>query len=150
MMLKRLKECKLLSFFWDRSLLIFLIIGGLNTLVSYAGSFLLTYFANWGLFASTAVMYALCSVPSFYFNRKYSFQSKAPLGRSIFRFSAIITACFLLSSGLNEIIVPWMYENWFPSLPNILYILLRLLGIQVVFTVLNYCLQRLWAFKSDE
>ena len=29
---------KLFSFFWDRSLLIFLIIGGLNTLVSMVGS----------------------------------------------------------------------------------------------------------------
>lgn len=32
---------KLFSFFWDRSLLIFLIIGGLNTLVSMVGSQLL-------------------------------------------------------------------------------------------------------------
>lgn len=38
---------KLFSFFWDRSLLIFLIIGGLNTLVSMAGSQLCT--ARWAI-----------------------------------------------------------------------------------------------------
>ncbi len=147
-MIESLKKIKLFSFFWDRSLLIFLIIGGGNTIISYIGSFALTYWVGWGLFVSTAVMYALCSVPSFYFNRKYSFQSTAPLARSVFRFSTIITVCFLLSSALNELIVPWMYENWFPTMPLLVYTLIRLLGIQVVFTALNYCFQRLWAFKE--
>ena len=147
-MLEKLKGIKLFSFFWDRSLLIFLIIGGVNTLISYVGSFLLVQLANWGLFAATAVMYALCSVPSFYFNRKYSFQSKAPLGRSLLRFFIIITGCFLLSYSLNNLVVPWMHANWFPGLPGVWYTLLRLLGIQVVFTVLNYVFQRLWAFKE--
>ncbi len=147
-MLEKLKKIKLFAFFWDKSLLVFLIIGGANTIVSYAGSFLLNYYAGWGLFASTAVMYAVCSVPSFYFNRKYSFKSNAPLGRSVLRFSIIITVCFLLSYSLNNLVVPWMYQNWFPGLPGIWYTLLRLLGIQVVFTALNYVFQRLWAFKD--
>ncbi|MDL2253723.1 GtrA family protein [Ruminococcaceae bacterium OttesenSCG-928-I18] len=147
-MLKQLKKIKLFAFFWDRSLLIFLIIGGLNTILSYAGSFFLNYVVGWSLFASTATMYALCSIPSFYFNRKFSFQSKAPLGRSILRFAIIISGCFLLSYSLNHLIVPWMYAHWFPNMPLLWYTLLRLLGIQVVFTALNYTSQRLWAFKE--
>ena len=137
------------SFFFDRSLLIFLIIGGLNTVVSMAGSFVLKAYCHWGLFASTAVMYVLCSIPSFYFNRKYSFQSKAPLGKSIFRFSAIITVCFLLSYSLNNLAMPWLRARFFPNLADIWYSLICIVGIQCVFTVLNYIGQRLWAFKEN-
>ncbi len=139
---------KLFSFFWDRSLLFFLIIGGLNTLVSMAGSFLLNNYAGWGLFASTATMYALCSVPSFYFNRKYSFKSKAPLGPSIARFSIIITVCFLLSYSLNHLAMPWMRAHWFPGIGDMLYSAIKIVGIQLVFTLLNYLGQRLWAFRA--
>ncbi len=139
---------KLFSFFWDRSLGIFLIIGGLNTIISYILSFTLNIYAGWGLFAATATAYALCSVPSFYFNRRFSFKSSAPLGQSILRFSVIITVCFLLSYTLNNLFMPWAHASWFPSMGNIPYTLIRLLGIQVVFTMLNYIGQRLWAFKS--
>ena len=145
-MIAKLK--KLFSFFWDRSLLIFAIIGAVNTVISYVGSFLLVQFAGWRLFWATALMYAVCSVGSFYFNRKYSFQSKAPLGRSIVRFTIIIAACFLISYAANNLVMPWMYEHWFPGMSDVAYTLLRLLGIQVLFTLLNYIAQRLWAFKE--
>ena len=79
---------KLFSFFWDRSLLIFLIIGGLNTLVSMVGSQLL--YGALGYWGATALMFTVCSVFSFIFNRKYSFESKAPLLQSAVRFSVVI------------------------------------------------------------
>ncbi|NLW79608.1 MAG: GtrA family protein [Ruminococcaceae bacterium] len=138
---------KLFSFFWDRSLLIFLIIGAVNTVLSYVTSFLLSYYAGWGLFAATAFSYALYSVPSFYFNRRFSFKSRAPLGQSILRFSIIIAVCFFLSYGLNNLVMPALREAWFPGIGNLWYTLIRLVGIQVVFTLLNYVGQRLWAFK---
>lgn len=139
---------KLFGFFWDRSLLIFAIIGGLNTIVSMVGSFLLRNYAGWGLFAATATMYAVCSVASFYFNRKYSFESKAPLGKSIFRFTVVVTVCFLLSYSLNHFAMPWMRERWFPGIGDFWYSAIEIVGIQVVFTLLNYVGQRLWAFKE--
>lgn len=139
---------KLCSFFLDKSLLIFLIIGGLNTVISMAGSFYLKNYAHWGLFASTAVMYALCSIASFYFNRKYSFESKAPLGKSILKFSVVITICFLLSYGLNNLIMPWVRAKYLQNMSDLWYSVICILGIQVVFTLLNYVGQRLWAFKE--
>ncbi len=139
---------QLFAFFWDRSLLIFLIIGGLNTIISMAGSFALNNYAHWPLFWSMVFMFATCSVPSFYFNRKYSFQSKAPLAQSILRFSTLVTVCFLVSYGLNYLVVPWMYTHWFPGIHPLFYSAIRIVGIQAVFTILNYMGQRLWAFKE--
>ena len=40
------------------------------------------------------------------------------------------------------------YVDWFPAMGDTAYTLVRLLGIQVVFTLLNYLAQRLWAFKE--
>lgn len=146
---------KLFGFFWDRSLLIFLIIGGLNTVVSLLLQFMFMelfgweQYGIWGIFFSTLIPYAVCSVPSFYFNRKYSFQSKAPLGPSVARFAVIISACYFLSFGLNQLAVPAMRAAWFPGISEMLYTVVRLLGIQVVFTLLNYVGQRQWAFKQQ-
>lgn len=138
---------KLFGFFGDRSLLIFLIIGAVNTVLSYAMSFALAEWAGWTLLPATALPYAIFSVPSFYFNRKYSFKSKAPLGQSILRFAIIIAVCFGLSFSLNNLVVPAMRAAWFPNINETVYTLIRLLGIQVVFTLLNYVGQRLWAFR---
>ena len=138
---------KLFGFFWDRSLLIFLIIGGVNTVLSWLFSFALAEYAHWDLYFSTLLPYAVLSVPSFYFNRRFSFKSRAPLGPSIFRFAVIIAVCFHLSYLLNNLVVPWMRDAWFPGISDTWYTVVRLLGIQVVFTLLNYVGQRLWAFK---
>ncbi len=146
---------KLFSFFCDRSLLIFLIIGGLNTVISVIGSqLLLAPFTNiWGdkpaYWASTAIMFTLCSVFSFIFNRKYSFQSKAPLLQSAIRFSIVILVCYLISFGLSDILVPFIFTNLFHLQDATLLVRLAMLLAQVIFTGLNYIGQRLWAFKDN-
>lgn len=141
---------KLFAFFWDKSLLIFAIIGAANTVVSMAGSFLLENYAGLHTFFAMALMFALCSVPSFYFNRKYSFKSKGPLAASILRFATVITACFLLSFGINQLALPWLRANLFPGVNPLLYSFIRIVCVQALFTILNYAGQRMWAFKSSQ
>lgn len=144
---------KLFGFFWDKSLLTFLIIGGVNTVLSSASMFLLAklFPANlWGVYFSMLIPFAVFSVPSFYFNRKYSFESKAPLGPSILRFSVIIAVCFHLSFFANNLFLPWLRRSVFPGISDNWYAVIRILCVQVVFTLLNYVGQRMWAFKSTE
>ena len=137
---------KLFSFFWDKSLLIFLIIGGLNTVVSVMGSQLL--YGVLGYWGSTALMFAVCSVFSFIFNRKYSFESKAPLLQSAVRFSLVIAGCYLLSFGLSDLIVPGFLARFFPVVPEAWRGRIAMLAAQVIFTGCNYLGQRLWAFNE--
>ena len=139
---------KAFSFFWDKSLMTFLIIGAINTVISMSLNFALNNFAGWPLFFSTATAFAITGVPGFYFNRKYSFKSKAPLGQSIFRFATVTTVCFLISFALNNLVMPWLRANWWAGMNPMLYSAISIVGIQGVFTVLNYCGQRLWAFKE--
>lgn len=137
---------KLVRFFCDRSLVIFLIIGGLNTIISMAGSqLLLNALGYWG---STALMFTLCSFTSFYFNRKYSFESKAPLLQSAVRFAAVIAGCYLISFGLSHWLVPTVLDALSLGLSAEWKTRIAMLVAQVIFTGCNYIGQRLWAFKE--
>ena len=79
---------KLFAFFWDKSLLIFAIIGAVNTVITMVGTQLLMGpFTNlWGenaaYWASSATMFFLTSIEAFFLNRHFSFESKAPMGKS--------------------------------------------------------------------
>lgn len=137
---------KLFSFFWDRSLLIFLIIGGLNTLVSMAGSQLL--YGVLGYWGSTAVMYVICSVFSFIFNRKFSFQSKAPLLQSAVKFTIVIAVCYLVAFGAAQPLTNFGCNTLLPALSADWRDRIAMLVAQVIFTGMNYLGQRLWAFKE--
>ena len=136
---------KLFSFFWDRSLLIFLIIGGLNTLVSMVGSQLL--YGALGYWGATALMFTVCSVFSFIFNRKYSFESKAPLLQSAVRFSVVIAVCYLISFGLSDFLVPMFMGRFFPAVSTDWQARIAMLVAQVIFTACNYLCKK--AFGPD-
>ena len=137
---------KLFAFFFDRSLLIFLIIGGLNTIVSMVGSQLLL--SSLGYWGSTALMFTLCSILSFIFNRKYSFQSTAPLLGSAVRFAIVIAVCYLVSFGISDLLVPWAVGAFAWPIPDEWVTRIAMLVAQVIFTGMNYIGQRLWAFKD--
>lgn len=145
---------KLLAFFWDKSLLIFLLIGGGNTIISMAGSqLLLSPMTSWwgetvAYWTSTALMFTLCSVASFILNRRFSFESTAPLAQSIFRFAIVIAVCYLISFGLSQFIVPKFMALFFPGVTSEWVTRIAMLVAQVIFTACNYLGQRLWAFKA--
>ncbi len=147
---------KLFGFFWDKSLLIFLIIGGLNTIISMAGSqillgpFTLLFGSAAAYWASTSLMFVLCSIPSFIFNRKFSFKSKAPLIPSIVRFSVVIAVCYLLGFGFSIYVTPAAVSLFGGAFNETVISRIAMLLGQVIFTLLNYLGQRLWAFAAKE
>lgn len=145
---------KLVSFFCDKSLLIFLLIGGGNTVISMAGSQLLLapFTSLWGegaaYWASTALMFAVTSIASFILNRRFSFESKAPLLQSALRFAIVIAVCYLVSFGLSDFLVPMVLGAAFPALSGSWVTRIAMLFAQCIFTLFNYIGQRLWAFKE--
>lgn len=145
---------KLFSFFWDRSLLIFLCVGLGNTIISQVGSQLLLgpvsrlWGPTAGYWVPTAVLFAATGVLGFILNRKYSFKSKAHLGRSIFRFAVTLGVCYLISFSLSRVIVPAFMGAVFPAVGDVWVTRIAMLFAQVIFTLLNYLGQRLWAFKE--
>lgn len=137
---------KLFAFFWDKSLLFFLLIGVGNTLITLVGSQLL--YGALGYWGSSALMFTVTSVASFVLNRRFSFESKAPLVQSAVRFAVVIAVCYLISFGLSDLLVPSLLARLAPSLSADWSGRIAMLCAQVVFTGCNYLGQRLWAFRE--
>ncbi len=80
----------------ERSLRRFLLVGLGNTVLSLFLQFTL-YAAGLGYWGSSALAFFVASLSSFYFNRRYSFQSAGGLWEDALRFSANIAVCYLLA-----------------------------------------------------
>ena len=86
------------------------------------------------------------SVLSFFLNRHFTFQSKAPFWPSVLRFAINVAVCYViaysLAQPLAELILGWI------GLPAIWVERLAKLGGMVLFTCLNYFGQRFFAFRK--
>ena len=127
----------------DSSLWKFLLVGVGNTLLSAVIMFLLEGLGYW---PSTAIAYIAGAVMSFFLNRHFTFQSKAPFWPSVLRFAINVAVCYLiaysLAQPLAELILGWI------GLPAIWVERLAKLGGMVLFTCLNYFGQRFFAFRK--
>ena len=128
---------------FDASMWKFLLVGVANTLLSAVIMFLLEGLGYW---PSTAIAYVAGSVLSFFLNRHFTFQSKAPFWPSVLRFAVNVAVCYViaysLAQPLAELILGWI------GLPAIWVERLAKLGGMVLFTCLNYFGQRFFAFRK--
>lgn len=128
---------------FDASMWKFLLVGVANTLLSAVIMFLLEGLGYW---PSTAIAYVAGSVLSFFLNRHFTFQSKAPFWPSVLRFAINVAVCYViaysLAQPLAELILGWI------GLPAIWVERLAKLGGMVLFTCLNYFGQRFFAFRK--
>ena len=136
---------KLFAFFWDKSLLIFAIIGAVNTVITMVGTQLLMGpFTNlWGenaaYWASSATMFFLTSIEAFFLNRHFSFESKAPMGKSAVRFATVVAVCYVLSFSMSKWLVPTFIHVCLPQFEGNAWVLrIALLVAQVIYTCLLY------------
>jgi len=141
---------KILLIFYDVSFLKFLLIGGLNTILSMAIMYFLYTSYGFGYWESSAASFVFCSILSYIFNRKFSFQSKSPILQSALRFSCVIAVCYVLAFGIAKPIMLLFVEatkiTWSIAVVEKISMLLA----QCIFTGLNFLGQRLWAFEEEK
>jgi putative flippase GtrA len=82
--------------------------------------------------------YAVGMLWSYYWNRRWTFQSQGRVASEAFRFFTSQIGFMLLSSGLLGLFVDRMH---FPSGPT-------WLATMVLITVLNFLVSRFWSFKK--
>lgn len=136
---------KILRLF-DRTLLKFLLVGVANTLFSAAIMFVLYNVAHFGYWGSSAAAYVLASILSFCLNRRFTFQSRAPLLGSAVRFSINVAVCYLMAYSAAQPLVSWALGG--SGLSQSMVEQLAMLVGMCVFTGLNYLGQRFFAFRS--
>lgn len=111
------------------------VVGVSNSVVSY-GAFRLAHRVL-PAFAAQCIAYTIGTVWSYYWNRRWTFQSQGKVASEASRFMSLQIAFMLLSSALLGLFVDHLH--WQPTLCWI--------GVSAFVTVLNFVASRYWAFK---
>lgn len=128
----------------DGTVVRFLLVGVINTLVGCGAMFLLYNLAHWSYWLSSAANYVLGGVVSFFLNKYFTFRKREWSWKQAGRFAINVTVCWLLAYGLAKPLVlavlegrpVWLQENGAMAVGMCLY------------TALNYLGQRFFAFRK--
>lgn len=128
----------------DGTLLRFLLVGVINTLVGCGTMFLLYNLAHWSYWTSSAANYIVGGIVSFFLNKYFTFRRKEWSWGQVARFAGNVAVCWLLAYGMAKPLVLrllagqslWVQEN-----------AAMLVGM-CLYTALNYLGQRFFAFRK--
>ena len=132
----------------DGTVLRFLLVGVINTLVGCGAMFLLYNLAHWSYWSASAANYVLGGIVSFFLNKYFTFRRKEWSWRQMLRFAVNVAVCWLLAYGLAKPFAVWLLSDASVKVQDNVAMLVGM----VVFTGLNYIGQRFFAFakKSPE
>lgn len=135
---------KKLTALLDGSFWRFIIVGMINTVVGTAIMFGLYNIAGCGYWFSSAMNYICASILSYFLNKYFTFRSRETGWRSVVRFAANITVCYLLAYGAAKPLV----RMAFAGTSEVIRDNAAMLAGMCLFVVLNYLGQRLFVFKK--
>ncbi len=127
----------------DKSLIIFLLVGLVNTFLSAVLMFLLEGLGYW---ISTAIAYLVGAVVSFFLNRYVTFKSEEAFLKSAVKFAVSVVVCYLLAYSLAQPIAGYVLgytslsAQWQERI-------VKLFGMGL-YTLINYFGQRFFAFQK--
>lgn len=130
---------------FDKTMIKFLIVGVINTLVGNGVMFLLYNLCSAGYTLSTIANYVVGSIVSYFLNKYYTFNKKQKSVKEVLRFIINIVVCYAVAYGLAK---PLAYTLLSAATPSVKDNLAMLAG-SGIFIVLNYFGQRFFAFKTD-
>lgn len=139
---------KLKELIFDKSLLFYTIIGISNTLLTMGLEFLLNNAFGLPYWWTTSIPFAITSVTSFVFNRKFSFKSKGDLWTDMIKFYLLFIACYLVAFYVAKPISMQILSNTNTAEKAVNNI--SIIVGQCVFTPLNYFGQRFWVYKKKK
>lgn len=128
----------------DKTVLRFLLVGVVNTLVGCGLMFVLYNLAGWSYWPSSAANYIAGGVLSFFLNKYFTFRNKERSWRQAGRFVLTVLVCWLLAYGTAKPLV----ERLLDGFPSKLKENAAMLAGVCLYTVLNYLGQRFFAFAG--
>ena len=130
----------------DKTVIKFLAVGVVNTLVGCGTMFLLYNLAHCSYWASSAANYVVGGIVSFFLNKYFTFQNKTWEWSQVRKFAVNVTVCYLLGYGLAKPLVLYLLAG---QAVNVQENVAMLVGM-CLYTGLNYLGQRFFAFKNVE
>ena len=130
----------------DGTLLRFLLVGVINTLVGCGTMFLLYNWAGCSYWASSAANYLVGGVVSFFLNKYFTFRKKNWSWGQVVRFAGNVAVCWLLAYGMAKPLVLFLLKGQSLRLQENV----AMFAGMGLYTALNYLGQRFFAFRTDD
>lgn len=127
----------------DSTVLRFLLVGVINTLVGCGTMFLLYNAAHWSYWLSSAANYLVGGIVSFFLNKYFTFRRREWSWRQVVRFAVNVAVCWLLAYGLAKPLVLHLLEGRSVRLQENAAMAVGM----CLYTALNYLGQRFFAFR---
>ena len=132
--------------FFDPSMLRFLLVGVVNTLVGAGIMFLLYNLAGCSYWLSSAANYIVGGVVSYFLNKYYTVKNTERSWRQVLRFALNVAVCWLLAYGIAKPLALRLLAGFDEKLQTNAAMLAGL----CLYTALNYLGQRFFAFRAKE
>lgn len=128
----------------DGTVVRFLLVGVINTLVGCGTMFLLYNWAHCSYWLSSAANYIIGGIVSFFLNKYFTFRKKEWSWKQVLKFAVNVAVCYLLAYSFAKPLTMralagqslWLQENVAMFVGMCLY------------TALNYLGQRFFAFRK--
>ncbi len=131
---------------FDATLLRFLLVGVINTLVGSGTMFLLYNLAHWSYWASSVANYVVGGIVSFFLNKYFTFRSTDWSWKEGGRFVLTVAICYLLAYGAAKPVVHALLAGQSMALRDNAAMLVGM----CLYTGLNYLGQRFFAFQKKD
>lgn len=132
--------------FFDPSMLRFLLVGVVNTLVGAGIMFLLYNLAGCSYWLSSAANYIVGGLVSYFLNKYYTFKNTERSWKQVLRFALNVAVCWLLAYGIAKPLALRLLAGFDEKLQTNAAMLAGL----CLYTALNYLGQRFFAFRAKE
>lgn len=129
----------------DGTLLRFLLVGIVNTLVGCGTMFLLYNLAHCSYWFSSAANYVIGGIVSFFLNKYFTFRKTAWAWNEVVRFALNVAVCWLVAYGIAKPMVLLVLQEQTVSLQENVAMLVGM----CLYTALNYLGQRFFAFRQS-
>lgn len=130
---------------WNSSFVRFLLVGVGNTLLSVILMYALEGLGYW---PSTAIAYAAGAALSFFLNRYFTFHSQEDFWRSLGKFIVNVAVCYAVAYALAQPLVNGVLGG--TGLSDVWRERIAKLAGMCLYTLLNYCGQRFFAFRRGK
>lgn len=129
---------------FDKTVIKFLFVGVINTLVGTGTMFLLYNLAHCSYWLSSAANYVVGGIVSFFLNKYFTFRNKEKSLKQVIKFVLTVGVCYLIAYGAAKPLAAHLLEGHSTNLQENIAMLTGM----VLYTGLNYLGQRFFAFKK--
>lgn len=125
------------------TLLRFLLVGIINTLVGAGTMFLLYNFAQVSYWYSSIANYVVGGICSFFLNKFFTFQNKERSWYQVVKFIFTVAICYIAAYGIAKPLAQYALSSYSVSVQENV----AMATGTCLYTLLNYLIQKLFVFR---